>query len=113
MKLCLKTWTCQYSRYHDDWHLASVIEEHSDVFNLITWDNHQEYNIDDQFQKKAWFTNNHRHNTWRAIESKISSSSFIFRAKMFSRLSICEAMNQRQTKDNNASVYYNCHFIID
>jgi len=61
----------------------------------------------------VWFTNNCKHNTWHAIESKISSSSFIFRAKMFSRLSIHEVMNQRRTKDNSASAYCNCHFTID
>ncbi len=59
----------------------------------MTWNNYQEYNIDDQSQKKAWFTDNCRHNTWCAIESKISSSSFIFRAKTFSQLSIHEAIN--------------------
>ena len=79
----------------------------------MTWDDHQEYNIDDQSQKKAWFTGNCKHNTWRAIESKISSSSFIFRAKTFSRLFIREAMNRRRTKDNSASVYCDCHFTID
>ncbi len=79
----------------------------------MTWDDHQEYNIDDQFQKKVWFTDNCRHNTWCAIESKISSSSFIFRAKTFSRLSIREAMNQRWTKDNSALAYCDCHFTID
>ncbi len=79
----------------------------------MTWDDHQEYNINDQSQKKAWFTDNRRHNTWCAIESKISSSSFIFRAKMFSRLFICEVMNRRRTKNNSASAYCNCHFTID
>ena len=79
----------------------------------MTWDDHQEYNIDNQSQKKVWFTDNHRHNTWCAIESKILSSSFIFRVKMFSRLSIHEAMNQRRTKDNSASTYCDCHFTID
>ncbi len=79
----------------------------------MTWDNHQEYNIDNQSQKKAWFTDNCRYNTWCAIESKISSSSFIFRTKMFSRLSIREAINRRRTKDNSASAYCDCYFTID
>ncbi len=60
-----------------------------------------------------WFTDNCKYNTWCAIELKISSSSFIFRAKMFSWLSIHEAMNQHQTKDNSASAYCNYHFTID